>query len=736
MFKHRTAAAFVCIFALGVVTAALASPPDTASFCTVFAVLFTAFFAVCLFLRGKAGKKYRIAAALAFAVAAFSFGALRTGISQAVDSGLSAYDGKSDIVTLKVESVSSYYGSCAVDGRITDSKLSVPNGTKIRVRVYEYSGEPVAAGDLVRVTAEYSGAPDTDLLSDGIKKEARGGMLAHVKGSGLFYTVRSAVSAECGEFFSGPEACAAAKAVTVGDRSELDSHVYSVYSNAGISHLLAISGLHISLVSSGLFLLLCAVGVNKRTGGIAGAVFALLYAALVGFTPSALRAALMMCALMAARVFKLRADSVTSLFSVLFILAIINPYTLFSVSTQLSFSCCLGVIFIGPYIEKFVYYIEEKRLSGGRLRSVSLKALQIVAAPAAVSFVASLASFPFTFLSFEKTSYLSPVANIVAIPAFSCAILLSLAAVAVGALVPPAGAALAAPAGWLFSAVTKAAEAIYASGAGSVTLCTPVMRIPLYFAVAALAVMLFVRKKRFPAVAASALCFVLAFAVCALINRTNVNNTAVTEYGAGNSEYIYFASEGTNFYIDLGGYRSCRLAVFTTGYSSLNGYFVTSADNRAAARFDEISGRMRVSKVFIPEADTAEANAVYEEIKLLAKARGCDIIVYDPSSGVDSYSGSTGMIIGAGGTPVTFDSAFFSARVFDGETAGSYFCDAALFTPGYVSGPDNLFCALVCAPEGNGTKQTNAEKVFFEDAIRITRKSGESELVTNDPGYS
>ncbi|MBP5156071.1 MAG: ComEC/Rec2 family competence protein [Clostridia bacterium] len=736
MFKHRTAAAFVCIFALGVVTAALVSPQDTASFCTVFAVAFAAFSVAFLFLHGKTGKKYRIAAALVFAVAAFSFGALRVGVSLSSASGLSAYDGQEDVITVRAGSVSTYSGSCVVDGRITASKLSVPVGTKIRLRIYGYEGGPVLPGDLVRAAAEYAYAPDVGMLSDGIKKEARGGMIAHVKGSGFFYSVRGAVSSECSGFFSSVQARAAAKAVTVGDRSELDAHLYSVYSNAGISHLLAISGLHISLVSSALYLFLCALGVNKRIGGLAGAAFALLYAALSGFTPSALRAALMMCALMAAKAFKLRADSVTSLFSVLFLLAMVNPYTLFSVSTQLSFSCCLGVIFVSPYIEKLGYRIEEKRLSGGRLRSIGLKTLHAVASPAAVSFTASLVSFPFAFLSFERISYLSPVVNIAAVPLFSAAILLSLAAVAVGALVPPVGAVLAAPAGWLFTAVTNAADALYRSGIGSVTLRTPVMRIPLFFAVAALAVLLFVRKNRLKAVVSSALCFMLAFAVCALVNRANVMNTAYTEYGTGNSEYLYFAADGANYYVDAGGYRSCRSAVFTTGYSSLTAYFVTGPDNRAASRFDELSGRMRISRVFVPSAANEEENAVYGEIKRLAESRGCEIIIYDPASGTDDYSGLTGLVIGSGGNVITFDSAFYSARVFSGESAGSYFCDAALFAKDYVSGPDNLFCGLVCSPEGVAAKNAGAEKVFFKTSVRIIRKNQESGFIVDDTGRS
>lgn len=733
MFKHRTAAAFVCLFALGVVAAALISPPDTASFCTVFAVLFAVFSAVILFLRGKAGKKYRIAAALAFAFAAFSFGALRVGISQAVASGLSAYGGKNDIITVKAVSVNRYSHSCVIDGGITDSELSVPYGTAVRLRIYEYEGETPLPGDLVHASARYSQNIGRDLLAEGLKLEARGGVIASARGSGLLYEVRNGVISECGEFFTDGAASAAAKAVTVGDRSGLDPHVYSVYSNAGISHLLAISGLHISLVTSALFSLLLAFGLNKRVCGVAGAVFSLMYAALVGFTPGVLRAALMTCALMAARMFNYRADSVTSLFAALFVLALYNPYTLFSAGTMLSFSCCLGVVFVSPYIERFGHYTEEKRLSGGVLRSVAYRLLYIVTAPAAVTLAASLFSFPATFLHFERVSYISPPANIIAVPLYSIAIMLSLAAVSVGALVPAFGKVLAVPAGWLFNAVTDSAKALYSTGIGSVTLRTDIMRVPLFCALAVVAVLLFVRKNRLKAMLVSALCFVLVFASCALINRARVKNTAVLEYGGGEREYVYFSADGMNCYIDLGGYRSRRECVFNTGSSSLDFYVVASADERAASRFEELSGRMRVRKVFLPES--AETAGICGEIKLLAKSRGCDIISYAPDQGVKDYSGGAGFIIENGASAISFESSQLAARVFNGEGSGG-FCDAALFTRNLVSAPEKLYCSLLCLPEGASAAGYPAQTREYKETVRITRKTGESEIITDDPGYS
>ena len=89
------------------------------------------------------------------------------------------------------------------------------------------------------------------------------------KGSGFFYNIRKSVFENSdGLYGKFEDASSIAKAVTIGDRTELDSYTYSIYKTAGLSHVLAISGLHISLISMSLFALLNALSLGRKTSGI------------------------------------------------------------------------------------------------------------------------------------------------------------------------------------------------------------------------------------------------------------------------------------------------------------------------------------------------------------------------------------------------------------------------------------------------------------------------------------
>lgn len=82
-------------------------------------------------------------------------------------------------------------------------------------------------------------------------------------------------------------------AMLLGDRSGLDAEVKSLYQDNGIIHILAISGLHISMIGMLLYQTLRKTGMRHAMAGIAAAVFMIAYAAMTGFAYSAVRAVIM-----------------------------------------------------------------------------------------------------------------------------------------------------------------------------------------------------------------------------------------------------------------------------------------------------------------------------------------------------------------------------------------------------------------------------------------------------------
>ena len=150
-----------------------------------------------------------------------------------------------------------------------------------------------------------------------------------------------------------PDETAAAilRAELLGDRSGIDTTLSSRFSEAGVSHLFAVSGLHCAFLLTLLSLL---VGPQRRRLLAAVGIAVLtVYMFMVGLTPSVVRACIMQFFLLLAPLFLRDADPPTSLASALLVILLWNPYAAQSVSLQLSFGAMLGLILVTPRVHDF-----------------------------------------------------------------------------------------------------------------------------------------------------------------------------------------------------------------------------------------------------------------------------------------------------------------------------------------------------------------------------------------------
>ncbi|MBP5428030.1 MAG: ComEC/Rec2 family competence protein [Clostridia bacterium] len=133
-------------------------------------------------------------------------------------------------------------------------------------------------------------------------------------------------------------------AVLLGETDELPTGAGILFRRAGVSHALAVSGMHVVFLSAALSLLLRRLRLPRPAVGIVVVLFAFFYAALVGFTPSVLRASLMLFFYEAAWFAKRQPDSLTSLALSGAVMLLFAPYLIFSVSFLLSYLATLGIL--------------------------------------------------------------------------------------------------------------------------------------------------------------------------------------------------------------------------------------------------------------------------------------------------------------------------------------------------------------------------------------------------------
>lgn len=141
------------------------------------------------------------------------------------------------------------------------------------------------------------------------------------------------------------------RAILCGDRSELSSGTRHDLTTAGVSHIIAVSGMHVSLLMAALFLVL---GRGGRKTGIIGIPILVFFAFLTGASPSVIRASVMLILMLLAPVFRRENDAPTNLGTAALIILLWNPWAVSSASFQLSFLAMAGLLlFTEPLYKHF-----------------------------------------------------------------------------------------------------------------------------------------------------------------------------------------------------------------------------------------------------------------------------------------------------------------------------------------------------------------------------------------------
>ncbi len=139
--------------------------------------------------------------------------------------------------------------------------------------------------------------------------------------------------------------------IFLGDRRQIPLELKDDFRRAGTAHLLAISGLHVGLAAYAAYQVLLRFGGGRLTihvaALLAGAVSAVLYAILSGFSPSAGRASLAVLLVTGILLVRRRPNPLGILAVVLFTLLLFNPELLWSISLQLSAGAVLGIVRLG-----------------------------------------------------------------------------------------------------------------------------------------------------------------------------------------------------------------------------------------------------------------------------------------------------------------------------------------------------------------------------------------------------
>ena len=228
-------------------------------------------------------------------------------------------------------------------------------------------------------------------------------------------TIRKYVPSEEGELLIGM--LFGSSKWNMSDRTE------NLLYRAGIGHVAAVSGLHMSVAAGIAAALAIALRLPKWGQFISVTAVSLLFAMTAGFTPSVVRSLIMVMFVWAAGIFNRRSDSLTSLAAAIIIMTISSPFIVRSTSFLLSVSGTIGTAVLSPmFINAYEKKMERKTDLPYHVGALTSALCSSLCAAAAV--------FPVSALTFDQISIASPLTNLLLSPLCTAAIAIA----AIGAL--------------------------------------------------------------------------------------------------------------------------------------------------------------------------------------------------------------------------------------------------------------------------------------------------------------
>lgn len=417
-------------------------------------------------------------------------------------------------------------------------------------------------------------------------------------------------------------------AMVLGDKTMLGKEVKELYQKAGISHILAISGLHVSMLGMGVFGLLCRLRFPQKGSALLSVGVVCSFGVMSGMEASTARAAGMFCLLMASRVFGRSYDPATALGFSALLQAWGNPFVLESAGFLFSYGAVLGMA-VAADILKHAFGKDggAKGTSVGwkkRLRGLG----KVLYASACIQ----LTTLPLTLYFYYEVPCYGIFVNACILPAAGWMLPLAALGAAAGSLSLPVGRAILTPVGWMVWGIEQACRgflrlpgAVFVAGKPNLWL------VILYYVILAAVLWLVWRGggRKWAAALPVAVGLVL------FLRESPEFEINVLDVGQGDGIFIQ-TEEGEHFFVDGGSSDVNKVGAYrilpylkSKKITSIKGWVVSHADKDHISGLEELleSGYPIEYLVVAKEMEKDEASG---RLLKLAGEAGCRVLTVSP----------------------------------------------------------------------------------------------------------
>jgi len=419
-----------------------------------------------------------------------------------------------------------------------------------------------------------------------------------------------------------PETYAFMSGILLGNRDNVPDSLQRDFRVLGLMHVLAISGMHFSILMGVADYIAMRIRVPRKTRAIGMIVLALVYMGICGFTPPITRAGIMFIVYNMAFLLKQQPDSITSLFFAVTVIAIISPWALFNIAMLMSFFGTFGIITFG---NAWSGKIREKLADKPLLRTV--------VTPIVVTLSAIMCVSPVLALYFSAYSIAAPMTNLIFVPIIT--LMLTIAPIVLLPSIPILT-------GFVAHILERAYQLIvwlssHAQYFRWAFFSLEYDFVPLFgiltFALVLGIVVFEIKKKRYKAVPA----IVLAASFVLMIGVTTFTRpqAEIIFVNDRNNDYLVLSANGRVALVDMtDGSRSVMnsargLAAGYTHVPNVDVYILTHLHQRHVGVFYWLANNYFLDFVVLPEPVTESDFNIYGSIRALAKQFGITAVTLE-----------------------------------------------------------------------------------------------------------
>lgn len=403
------------------------------------------------------------------------------------------------------------------------------------------------------------------------------------------------------------------KAMVLGNKQELDAESKRLFQQSGIAHILAISGLHISILGMGVYRVLKRIGIPIPFATMSCVLLMIVYGDMVGMSSSAYRAIVMFAMNIGAKLWKRSYDMLTALAIAAIGILVEQPLYLFHAGFLLSFGAILG---IGCVSELFKADMTDMAQNKEKpILWIKGKVIQALSGSVGVLLV----QLPIILCFYYQIPIYASLLNLIVIPIMSVLMMLGIICLICGVItLGGIGVAVAYVAALGCHVILSWIEAMSELSLQVPGACWTVgkpetIRIVIYYAIIFFMAINYQTGKREKSNMPSWYQMVLALCVIAFLTGRTYGELKITMLDVGQGDGIWIETEkGTHYLIDGGSTSENNLGQYTllpflkyAGSHTIEAVFITHLDEDHMSGIETLlqnEDGIYVKKVILPRA--------------------------------------------------------------------------------------------------------------------------------------